>query len=787
VAPSTAPTGAHYLTFTLSADPGYVLNLGGATIQFALRRNGTGPNAVYIYSSVGGFASSANALNLVTPIVSAGATADVYTFPSTSAYNNLFSVEIRVYADQASNVSGQLRFFNPTTGGNIRITGGSVTSCVPVVNTCTSNGPICAGSTLSLSSSATSTITPITYAWNGPNSFSSSSQNPSISSATAAASGTYTVTATNLCGSSSSTTTPFVSSVAVATSTTNETCWTSCDGTATATPSGGFGAYSYAWSSSATTATATSLCHGNYTCTVTDAIGCTGSGSVAVTYNSCAAFPTTTVPCGNTYNRKTTTVSAANVAGAIGYRFSFYDNSTGALVSQYTQASRTLTLSSVPGLYYNTTYKWTVCVNIGNGYGPESSNSCTITFGTPQTTLPCGVYYTKLNSYTAVVSPGGVSNFRFTIYDNTTGAVIAQRTQSSNYLYFNTLTGLYYNTTYKWTVACEYPLSTGGSVFGSESNPSCTVIFGPAQTTVPCGMSYSNINTYSAVANPGYVMNYRFSFYDNTSGVLVAQKTQTSNYIYFNTITGLAYGNTYKWTVACEYPLSTGGSVFGPESDGNCTITFNPPATTIPCGATYVLSSGYSAAAPIYGATGYRFTFYQNNVQVAQRIQTSNYIYFAQVTGLANNQTYNWTVEVKYNSASGPVYGPASNAACTVSFGVPAFIADNRDQAETNSDRVGNITNENMDSIPAVSAMIYPDPIGEAITPSILINGADGKLAIVKILDLTGKQIIAYSMNVSGSEFNAQLNDFPELASGMYLLSVTIDNTVLNSKFVVQK
>ncbi|MGC4101092.1 T9SS type A sorting domain-containing protein [Ferruginibacter sp.] len=52
-----------------------------------------------------------------------------------------------------------------------------------------SGSPVCVGSTLNLT--GTPTVTGATYAWTGPNSFSSASQNPSIASVTAAAAGTY--------------------------------------------------------------------------------------------------------------------------------------------------------------------------------------------------------------------------------------------------------------------------------------------------------------------------------------------------------------------------------------------------------------------------------------------------------------------------------------------------------------------------------------------------------------------------------------------------------------------
>ena len=61
----------------------------------------------------------------------------------------------------------------------------------PAMPTASSNGPICAGQTLDLS---TTTVIGATYAWTGPNGFTSSAQNPSIVGATTAATGTYEVT-----------------------------------------------------------------------------------------------------------------------------------------------------------------------------------------------------------------------------------------------------------------------------------------------------------------------------------------------------------------------------------------------------------------------------------------------------------------------------------------------------------------------------------------------------------------------------------------------------------------
>src|SRR5204863_139144 len=73
---------------------------------------------------------------------------------------------------------------------------GSTTATVnsiPTTPTASNNGPICAGSTLTLS---TPTVAGATYSWTGPNGFTSALQNPSITNATTAATGTYSVTVT---------------------------------------------------------------------------------------------------------------------------------------------------------------------------------------------------------------------------------------------------------------------------------------------------------------------------------------------------------------------------------------------------------------------------------------------------------------------------------------------------------------------------------------------------------------------------------------------------------------
>ncbi|MBK9401763.1 MAG: hypothetical protein IPN36_13200 [Bacteroidetes bacterium] len=98
--------------------------------------------------------------------------------------------------------------------------------------------------------------------------------------------GTYTCVATdaNGCTISQNYTITQPTVLAASSSATNVDCNGNANGTATVTPSGGTSGYTYSWfPSGQTTATATSLQGGSYTCTITDANGCTTTSSVQIT------------------------------------------------------------------------------------------------------------------------------------------------------------------------------------------------------------------------------------------------------------------------------------------------------------------------------------------------------------------------------------------------------------------------------------------------------------------------------------------------------------------------
>jgi alpha-tubulin suppressor-like RCC1 family protein/rRNA maturation protein Nop10 len=168
----------------------------------------------------------------------------------------------------------------------------------------TSNAPICAGSTLTLTASET---TCTSYSWSGPNGFTANTRTISLSNATTNMSGVYTVTAT--LSSNTTTVTHTVSvdspSVSISPSGTINTC---AGNTTLLTASG---ASTYLWSNSATTNTINVTTDGTYTVTGTDGNGCSTTAAV-VTVQS---YP---VLSGNTLTSNQTICSGQTPAAFTG-------------------------------------------------------------------------------------------------------------------------------------------------------------------------------------------------------------------------------------------------------------------------------------------------------------------------------------------------------------------------------------------------------------------------------------------------------------------------------------
>jgi trimeric autotransporter adhesin len=156
-----------------------------------------------------------------------------------------------------------------------------------------------------------------TYAW------SNGGTSASISALSA---GTYTciITDANACSKTDSAViiNPAVLASSIS-SQTNILCNGATTGTATVNTAGGTGAYTYAWSpSGGTAATASGFAAGSYTCTITDANGCSTAATANISQPSAITASSSSTVSSCTSNTGTATVSSVN-GGVAPYTYSW--------------------------------------------------------------------------------------------------------------------------------------------------------------------------------------------------------------------------------------------------------------------------------------------------------------------------------------------------------------------------------------------------------------------------------------------------------------------------------
>lgn len=201
---------------------------------------------------------------------------------------------------------------------------------------------------------------------------------------------TYTVFITDANGCTANTTVAVQNTngptVSIASSV-NPNCFGSCNGTSTAAGAGGVPPYNYAWAPSGGNAiTGTGLCAGTtYTCTITDANGCTNTITVTLTQPTqltVVAGPPVTI-C----NGQNTTLTANGNGGTPTYTYSWAPagpNVNPTVTTQYTVfitdangctgAPQTVTVTVNPPLTVNAPPPASVCLGssttlIANGFG----------------------------------------------------------------------------------------------------------------------------------------------------------------------------------------------------------------------------------------------------------------------------------------------------------------------------------------------------------------------------------------------------------------------------------
>ncbi|MDV6166885.1 PKD-like domain-containing protein [Flavobacterium sp. DG1-102-2] len=367
---------------TVSAGPQTnILCNGAATGSATVNVTGGTGAYTYVWAPTGGTSATATGLTAGTYTVTVK---DANLCTTTQSFTITEPAQLTVLAGQQTNVlchgaatgsatvnvtggTGAYTYIWAPTGGTAAtatgLIAGTYTVTVKDANLCTTTQSftitepatsltLTAGAQTNIfcSGAATGSATVVATGGTGAYTYSWAPSGGTAATATGLAGGTYTVTVTdaNGCTATQSFTITQTPSIVLNGTSTNISCFGGANGAATVSVIGGTAPYIYAWSSGATTNMISGLNAGVYTCTVTDANGCTATSSFTI-YEQPQIMATSVKTNVSCYGLANGSAAIIATGGVPGYSYAWSNGAGGASVTGLAAGTYTVNITDTNG------------------------------------------------------------------------------------------------------------------------------------------------------------------------------------------------------------------------------------------------------------------------------------------------------------------------------------------------------------------------------------------------------------------------------------------------------
>ena len=596
-----------------------------------------------------------------------------------------------------------------------------------------SNSPVCANATLNLTSNGTGSDGTITgYQWSGPGGYTSSVQNPSVSNPVA---GTYTVTVTDDNGCTADNTTnvivnPLPSQPDPITGAPTSVCPNPTDGP-------------YTLSTSATNATSYHWYPG-INITGVNFLSPDGSSSIDV------EFGTTS---NSTYKIM---VEASNACGtgparAVSIRRSV--STPAAVIGNAVACANTNNVAySCTAVTGATSYEWTIT---GDATVTGTTTNATVNFGPAWTggtlcvaaKVGCFTSSTKCMTLSSSVSAAAI------------GAITGTFTACPNAVQTYSVANIS-GATYNWT---------------TPSNSSITQGAGTNSVEVTFHNNYNNVGNIcvTVVSGCGVSTGPKCKTIAPTVPKRPVSITGTSS--------GLCNGNV-SYSVppqaGMNFQWTTPGTIIGPNNTETINVQYGVFTKGQVCVSAYnACGSSATRCIPVKGAP-----IAAASITPGLACANQNVTFTADTTNIQGDFTLTWIypntatyvsgggntndVTVTWGAAAGNVILKSSNA-CGSASKVKAVALDNC--------RLGEENNQ------ASAFSVYPNPVNDVLNLSFMAE--KNSMVSVQIFDYSGKLIQKDSFS-SEKGLNVYQANLSKFAPGLYIISITTENGVMQGKFM---